>query len=256
MPLELLLQAGLTPTQAEILGFLLSVDVRKASELVSALSRPRGVVYKGLEELVELGLVEKLEEVGSVARFRAEHPAKLESLFEAKEKLAQLEKRSFLANLPQITSQYNLVHHKPGVTYYEGKSGLRTALDSTLNSRTEILVFLDQNSIQPEDVFTDIGHEYHAQLVKSGIRQRILISGNKSAETSNSNHRSDQLGLTEVRYLGNSMSPFKTSMRIYDNKLSYQMIESQQTITTVIEDRNIYELNKNMFEYLWNTATE
>ncbi len=268
MPLELLIQAGLTPTQAEILGFLLSVDVRKASELVVSLSLARGVVYKGLDELVELGLVEKLEETGSVARFRAEHPSKLEKLFENREKLAKRERQNFLATLPEISSQYNLNHHKPAVRYYEGRSGLIEALDDALRSRTEILTFYDKNSIQPEDVFTDIHSEYQKKLSKSGIKQRILIVGERHESVGTIEHGNNRtweqsnMGTiehgsnTEIRYLGEITTPFKSSMRIYDNKLSYQVIEHKQTMTVVMEDLNIYEMNRTIYEYLWQQGQE
>ena len=251
MPLELLIQAGLTPTQAEILGFLLSVDSRKASELVVSLSLARGVVYKGLDELVALGLVEKLEEIGSVARFRAEHPSKLEKLFENREKLARRERQNFLATLPEISSQYNLNHHKPTVTYYEGKSGLREALADTLRSRTEILTFFDKNSILPQDVFNDIHSEYEQQLAKSGITQKVLIAGKRIEQSTVA--ITDN---TEIRYLREMATPFKSSMKLYDNKLSYQLIEHKQLMTVVIEDINIYELNRTMHEYLWQQGQE
>lgn len=255
MPLEFLLQAGLTPTQAEILGFLLSVDIRKASELVVSLGLARGVVYKALDELIELDLVEKLEEPGAVARFRAEHPSRLEELFEAREKLAKKERQNFIATLPEISTQYNLNHHKPAITYHEGKVGLIQTLDRLAESQTEVLIFFDRNSIRPEDVFTDIHKEYEKKLLKFGTRQRVLIAGEESrhenGNTDNGSINEKTNNRIEIRYLDNPINPFKSSVAIHDYKLSYQIIEHRQTMTVTIEDRNIYELNKAMFEYLW-----
>lgn len=251
--LELLTQAGLTPTQAEILGFLLTQNELKAKEIVTGLKKPRGVIYKGLDELVALELVEKREKAGSVSRFRAEHPSKLESLFEAKERNAQKERKNFLQNLPELTSHYNLSHHKPGVHFYEGGAGLRQTLDDALRSKTELLLFIDKDSINEEKTFTALTNEYKERRLKAGIRQRIIYADAKPLHEPSLG--SLYKGLTEIRYIGNSAVPFKSSVKIYDNKLSYQVIEGGQTIAVLIEDKNIYEMNKAWFEFLWQVAT-
>lgn len=250
--LETLIQAGLTPTQAEILGFLLAQNELKAKEIVSALKKPRGVIYKGLDELVALELVEKREKPGTVARFRAEHPSKLEELFEAKEKQAQSQRKNFLANLPELTSHYNLAHHKPGVHFYEGEAGLRQTLNDTLRSQTELLLFIDKSGIGDEKTFTNLTNEYKERRLKAGIRQRIIYADDKPLHEPSLGSLYEDL--TEIRYIGESPAPFKSSVKIYDNKLSYQVIEGEQTIAVLIEDKNIYEMNKAWFEYLWQVA--
>jgi sugar-specific transcriptional regulator TrmB len=250
--LDILIQAGLTPTQADILGFLLTQNELKAKELVMALKKPRGVIYKGLDELVALGLVEKHEEPGSVARFRAEHPSKLEALFEEKEKNAQKERKNFLQSLPELTSHYNLAQRKPGVHFYEGKAGLRQVLDDTLRSKTEILLFIDKSSINNERTFGALTDEYKEKRLKAGIKQRIIYADERPLLEPNLGSLYEDL--TEIRFIGESTVPFKSSVKIYDNKLSYQVIEGDQNIAVLIEDKNIYEMNKAWFEFLWQMA--
>lgn len=251
MPLELLTQAGLTPTQAEILGFLLSQTEVKAKDIVSSLSKPRGVIYKGLDELVALGLVEKLEKFGAVTRFRAEHPAKLETLLEAKERAAQKERQAFMQSLPELVSQYNLVRHKPDIKLYEGEGGLRQVLDSTLRSKTEILIFLDKKSFE-NTAFAKLGKEYDEKRVRAGIRQRIIIADEPGSISQEETKTVDEL--TEIRYIGKGLTPFKSSVKIYENKTICQTIEDNQAISVVIEDRNIYEMNVAWFEFLWQST--
>ena len=78
-------QAGLTQTQAEILEFLLKNGSNKAISISKELKKPRGVVYKSLDELLKLSLVEKIEKSRKIAVFRAAHPSNIEKLFEEKE---------------------------------------------------------------------------------------------------------------------------------------------------------------------------
>ena len=47
------------------------------------------MVYKGLNELYDMGLVEKKDKPNQVSLFKAEHPNKLENLFESQEKNIQ-----------------------------------------------------------------------------------------------------------------------------------------------------------------------
>lgn len=251
--LETLIQAGLTPTQAEILGFLLTQNELKAKEIVSVLHKPRGVIYKGLDELLALKLVEKLEKPGSIARFRAEHPSKLEELFAEREKKAQRERQAFVQSLPELTSHFNLAHHKPGVHFYEGEAGLRQTLDDTLRSQTELLLFLDKGSIGTEKTFANISNEYKEKRLKAGIRQRIIVADDKPLLEPNLGSLYESL--TEIRYIGEAPTPFKSSVKIYDNKLSYQVIEGEQVIAVLLEDKHIYEMNKAWFEFLWQMAT-
>ena len=58
----ILKNAGLTDVQAEIYEFLLNNSNFKASSISRAINRPRGVIYKGLDELIELGLAEKKDD--------------------------------------------------------------------------------------------------------------------------------------------------------------------------------------------------
>lgn len=252
MPLELLIQAGLTPTQAELLGFLLSQGTLKAKDIVSALNKPRGVVYKALEELVALNLVEKIEKLGAVAAFRAEHPSRLATLFEAKEKQAQKEKKAFLSNLPEITARYNLLRRKPEIHYREGENGLHQLINETLQSQTEILSFLDKNSTEGKFINPATNPDYLEKFRRFGIKQRVLIAGEKPADTLDI--VSDDMSQLEIRYLGTAPAPFKSAVTIFDNKLAYQVSEGGQTDVVTIEDKNIYEINKAWFEFLWQLA--
>ncbi len=249
MPQELLIQAGLTPTQAEILGFLFSVDLLKAKDIVLALKKPRGVIYKGLEELLTLGLIAKEDEAGSVARFRAEHPSKLESLFATREQAAQKERQNFLQNLPALTSEYNLNHHKPLVNFFEGEVGASKALNDTLTSNTEILLFFDNQLV---DSFFSDNLDYEKKRLKAGISKRVIIAGEKQPSTPPADN--DFWKMTEIRYIGDALLPFKSSVKIYDNKLSYQITENNQIVNVLLQDKNIYDMNKSWFEFLWQIA--
>ena len=83
---EQLQNFGLTKGQSAVLGYLLENKEAKASLIARSIGHPRGVVYKILEELLAMDLVEKREKEGQVARFRAAHPQNIEKILEEREK--------------------------------------------------------------------------------------------------------------------------------------------------------------------------
>ena len=46
-------------------------------------------------------------------------------------------------------------------------------------------------------------------------------------------------------------------MQIYDNKISYLTLSDKEMIGVIIEDKYIYKMHKDLFEYMWkNISTE
>jgi hypothetical protein len=125
-------------------------------------------------------------------------------------------------------------------------------LDDTLRSKTEILLFIDKSSINNERTFGALTDEYKEKRLKAGIKQRIIYADESPLHEPNLGSLYEDL--TEIRYIGESTVPFKSSVKIYDNKLSYQVIEGDQNIAVLIEDKNIYEMNRAWFEFLWQMA--
>ncbi|MDD3487311.1 MAG: helix-turn-helix domain-containing protein [Candidatus Moranbacteria bacterium] len=252
-----LLSSGLTKTQAKVLDHLLENGENKAKDIGKAVSIPRGVAYKALDELLDLGLVEKIEKPRQVARFRAAHPRKLEKLFEQKENALKQEKSAFSEILPNLVSAYNLTVNRPGVKFYEGEDGFKKILFDTLTSKTEILMTMNREGMKAQEKFNEINEEYKKRREQAGIKKKILRTGlkpeNIATETANSQKYQE---LTEIRYTRKESDLFHASMQIYDNKVSYQIMDGETLIGILIEDKNIYMLHKTFFNLAWNNIAE
>ncbi|MFA6918427.1 MAG: helix-turn-helix domain-containing protein, partial [Candidatus Gracilibacteria bacterium] len=147
---------GLTKTQSAVLDYLFEHGESKVQDITSNIKHPRGVVYKALEELIALELVEKLEKEKQIARFRAVHPRNLEKVLEAKERELAQNKKIFEDLLPQLASSYNLTLNKPGVKFYEGEEGLEKVLYDTLTSKTEVYLMFNREAMTAEPAFKEI----------------------------------------------------------------------------------------------------
>jgi len=138
------LRAGLSPTQAEILDFLYEKKEAKASEIAIKIKKSRAIVYKDLDELASLKVIERIDGPSMISIFRIEHPSNMEKFFEIRENKLKKDKDLFNNYLPDLVSSYNLMSNKPGVRFYEGVEGVKKIFDDLLNKTkpdTEILSF-------------------------------------------------------------------------------------------------------------------
>jgi len=244
---KLLLGLGLTKVQAEILACLLQNGPQKASNIAKITKRPRGVAYKGLEELRDLGLAIKKEEKLGIAIFVAEHPTNLEKVLEKREKDLERTKKDFMTSLPDLVSVYNLANNKPGVRFYEGEEGIEKSLDDTLNSRTVIYTFADLEAV--EQNIKNINQAYAQKREKIGIKKKIIVADTPFNRNFFQHFNSET---TELRFLPPEFYHFNSGIQIYDNKVSYQVISAENKMAIIIDDQNVYNMNKLLFEYIWN----
>ena len=164
---------GLTGTQAVVLDFLLEHGENKAKSIAKAVPHPRGVVYKTLEELLDLHLIEKVENQKEVARFRPVHPRHLEKILEEKELALSQSQKLLESALPQMISSFNLTLHKPGVIFYEGEEGMRKILEDTLSSQTEVLLFLNTEALSQEETFKKINDLLYLYYYTNNIKNYL-----------------------------------------------------------------------------------
>jgi len=246
------LRAGLTPTQSEILDFLYEKKESKASDIAKGIKKSRAIVYKDLDELVNFKIVERIDGTNQVSIFRIEHPSNIEKFFESRENKLKKDKELFNNYLPDLISSYNLMSNKPGVRFYEGIEGLKKTLDDTLNSKTDIYLFLNKEALQEEESFRDINESYKSKRERKGIKKKILRLGERPFHEPTTGK--DYEKITEIKYFKDDSLPFKSSIQIYDNKISLQIFNQGKIISIIIENKHIYEMNKVWFDYLWKNS--
>ena len=58
----------------------------------------------------------------------------------------------------------------------------------------------------------------------------------------------------EIRFI-DELSPQTVLLQIYDNKIAYISIEGENKLAVLIEDKNIYQMHRAIFEHNWKHAT-
>lgn len=242
-------EAGLSEPQALVFESLLSQKEAKAGRLAKYLPLKRGLIYKSLDDLVELGLVEKDEKQGEVARFRPRHPAVLRELIEKRTQAMREAEQALQGVLPALISQYNLGGGTPGVLVYEGTEGIERVLEDSLSAKEAIYSYVDVEAVEKE--IGEINARYMKKREKLDIYKKLLVPDTTFIRDLYAKEKSL---VTEVRAIPSRGTPFEVTMQIYDGKVSYLTLSGGRKLGVIIEDPHIYQMHKYLFEVLYEKA--
>jgi len=244
-----LVKIGLNYYQALIYETLLKEGALPAGKIALKTPFKRGLVYKVLDELVKEDVVEKEEPPQKVAIFRAGHPTKLRAFAERKEQLARDAKLALEGVLPSIVLDFNALSGKPGVLYYEGEEGIRTVVEDSLTTKTEILTFADLEIVSKN--IGRLNEEQAKKREKLRIKKRAILLDNEFTRKIASGYHKD---VTNIRLIDHQFYPFTSAMEVYDGKVAYLTFKDDRKIGVIIENPEIYEMQKSLFEFVWGKA--
>lgn len=245
--MEPLKNIGLSNEQIAIYQVLLEYGKLPASTIASKSNISRVITYKILDQLVSLGIVTKIEQEKAVAVFSPADPENLKKLVDMKkQELVNLETNCDAA-ISLLKPQFNILRDKPGVRFYEGPEGIKKVLEDSLFAEEIIYSYADIDAIDSR--IPEINKEYVAKRSKRNIHKKAILPDTPHARELLKNYHSD---ITETKLVKLSLESFPTVMQIYDGKVSYITFSDKDMIGTIIEDKNIYQMHKALFEYLWS----
>jgi sugar-specific transcriptional regulator TrmB len=246
---DILIKSGLTNDQAVIYGTLLKNGVLPAQKVALKAGIKRGLCYKVIDQLVEKGLIEKIDK--KVALFSPAHPSKLKEIIEKQAQELKSISDGLSTELGRMTSDYNMFLGKPNVRFFEGEEGVKKVLEDTLYTTEEILSYADITAIQK--YVPKLNAWYGEKRVQKNIKKRgILLDTPEARKILESYHAK----ITDSRLMSIKSAPFQSLMNIYDNKISYVTFSNNQMIGVIIEDPAIYLMHKTLFEFSWLQAKE
>lgn len=241
--------AGLTTDQATIYEVLLKNGALPAGKIHQKTPFKRGLVYKLLEQMVELGMVVKKTDGLKVAMFEPAHPLKLKELAEQQEQKARQAQSALNSVLDALTLDYYLISDKPGVKFYEGINGMEVVFDDILMHAKHLKIFASSLDAKNDQVAKLIQKQAKKQA-KLGIKVQALTSANKNEEPV-----LDRSKLTELNISYKSLSglALPSQITIYDQKIAITSLD-KELITTFIENKAIATSFSIIFDLLWQNA--
>lgn len=249
---DLLQQLGLSDKEAAVYEALTTLGTATAADLLTEVSLKRPTVYHAAGSLVEKGLAEETWVKGKKA-FRLTHPRSLEKLL-AQQKQALAQKTQALEGaIPSLVSSYNLAVHKPNVQFFEGEEGAARFMEDSLSAKTEILQYHDPAAVK--EYIQDINARYVKKRIARDVAKRMIIPKKKSSLTQFAEGSAAYKKISHVRSI--PVGRFAPAvLAIYDNKVAYLTMKPESMIGVILEDEDIAEMHRQLFEYTWTTAAK
>lgn len=239
---SVLLDIGLN--EKEVLVYIAALSLHDCSllQLAHKAHIKRTTVYAVVESLVEKGLLGTYQSK-SGTRVRAQDPEQL---------LAQAEKR--VSDVHSIMNDLSHLHRSdettPQVTFYKGKKGYHTVLEDSLKKHSADICFVATGEENLKVMTDDYIYEYYVPTrVKRRIRSRELIFPKDLDKFTVLDHQKD---LREIRVLPDQFYSI-ASKAIYGDKVAL-FSSAQEAVCTLIESPAIADLERNLFEYMWQLS--
>jgi len=236
---DILKQFNIERKEAEVYIASLELGTAPAAQIADKAGVFRTYFYEIADKLINEGLLKQIKKNGK-HYFTAISPQELIRLQEKK-----LDGLKSIA--PQLEAIHNIKDGKPKVYYYEGRKGIDEINNDTLRYRSEIIGFTT-----PRFYTTDqkkLGNEYIERRVAAGNRVRII--GELCQEMLDRKHH-DKKELRETRMLPKELFHSEVEIGIYANKA--YIINYKSEFGMIIEDKNIADVLKQIFELTWNSG--
>jgi len=239
---------GLTADQAKIYEVLVSVPLLPARLVSQKSGVGRELTYVVLGQLENLGLAERSTQ-GKVIMFRAKDPRTIKRLVEEKTEQAASAERTYQDIIANLVSDYNINHGKPFIRFYEGLDGLQKTYDHILKHAKTVYVIRSLFDYERPDVRASVVAQLEKQA-KKGIRSYVISPKLDHMGAEKVTHSMERNITRRVVPKEKLMLP--SQIVIYNSTVSITSLR-KEVITTVIENEDIAQTFKKIFDYLWES---
>lgn len=241
---ETLISLGLSNREAETYFTLLHTEEALASEISEKTKESRTNTYDTLNALIKKGLVSYVVK-NNKKYFLATDPKKLLDWLEYKKEIINKDEEKVKELIPELLKIRLPKEKKVIVEVYEGKEGIRTMLNESIDSAKEtgeLLIFGAISGYLRE--LDPIYHErYFKERAKAKVKTRyIFIEGEHPPKAPNA----------EYKFLPSHYKSFAATA-IHGEEVSFWLLTKPETII-LIKNKEFAETYKNNFEALWKIA--
>ncbi|MEI7511294.1 MAG: helix-turn-helix domain-containing protein [Candidatus Peregrinibacteria bacterium] len=236
-------------SEKETLVYLagLELGTQPISIIAKKLGLQRTTLYNIVDSLAKKGLGYKAEKWGMTV-FSIASPENLMAYLERekKEYTKSIEKKQedLQDFLPALLSLET--HHcsKPKIRFYEGEKGVREAYEGTLQSSEPIRAYANVETMH--EGLPNFFPEYYQRRRDSGVSIRAILPDNP---TGLERAKEDKNEARMTRLVDHTKYSFSPEMNVYDNKVLFASWKEKMVV--VIESEEIADLQKKMFDLLW-----
>ena len=240
-------QVGLGENEAILYNILLKQGESTVQELQKFSPFPRTMIYYVLSNLMQRDLVSFIKKTRRTV-YIAEDPEKLYDLLHEKEKEFEKNKILLQESIPELKNQFRLSQHRPGVRVFEGIEGYREALEDSIHSRAEV-VYSYVHVSEKKKSGVEVREEMRLQRSAWGIHEHILLFDTPQAREFVKKNKS--VKTIQCRLISQKLEAFDADVSLYHNKMMYTSYNGREPVILLTEDKNLFEMQKNIFTLLW-----
>ena len=240
---KVLQKVGLSDKEIKIYLTSLRLGPSSVRQVADSSGINRGTTYDILKSLIDLGLVSYYHK-DKKQYFIAEDPEKIKDAIDDKKEELEKTKTEIDKIIPELKSIYNKAGEKPVVKFYEGYAGIKFVLQDLLKSlqRSEEKEYYVYSSSTIKEYLYNVYPEFSQDRFKQGVSVKEISIG-PGGETR---------GLDTRKWLTRKESAPSYTL-IYDGKVAMISVDaSNKPIGVIIEDTNIYQTQKMIFEFSWS----
>ena len=247
---EILKKIGLSDGESLVYSLLLKEGSLPAGKIAIKAGLKRGLCYKILDQLLENGLIEKIDK--KVAIFTPKHPSLIKKIIEDKEESILNAKKEFELTLGSLVSDYNMQLGEPYVEFKEGLDGLKYLYEDINTEKKDIeLIRSPYDNDRPG--FDQLISEQIKKQVRLQIHTRAITP--KVHDSIETTTKFDEERLTERRLVSKEDLMIPAQIIIYGDKVAITSFKDY-LMTTIIYNPNIKETFEKIFEFMWEKASE
>lgn len=244
-----LINAGLTPEQADIYLSLLDHGPQTAISLAKTTKVKRTYVYKICQELAHQNLV-NIEQHGRTTTFSPTSPIAIQSQIDAKKNQINSAQLIFDNILPSLESKYRLIETKPTITYYEGVHGFKKIYSEIIKDKNDVLLF--------RSVFDDKNKETQDIINKALENQVRLKIHTQTITPIVSDTKKTYLNLDKKRLVNRHITRnpkflLNSQIIIFGDKVAITSFKEKIT-STIIDNKDISQTFRQIFYLLWDVT--
>lgn len=246
---DVLTRAGLDELESKTYTTLLSNGALTILDLSKKSGLKRTNLYNVLVALEKYGLVTKITE-NKKAKYFPNDPRHVQELLKQQENNIDFAKNTFELILESLQSQYNLVSHKPVITYLEGVKGLQKLYDDILDTGKDICLIRSTYDDKREDVDKLVQKQITAQ-VKRSIHARVV--GPLEEDAKGRYTKYNEIRLVEEIFIPKFPFNLPAQIVLYGTKVAIATIR-KEIIITLVDNKEINESFRTLFEFVWQYA--
>lgn len=239
---------GLSNKEAAVYLALLELGKASASQVAERASINRATTYVALESLIGQGLA-RIYYLGKKRLFVAENPHQLVALAENNKEEWTSRLHEIETVMPDLDALYQHSPNKPQVRFYEGKNGLKTVFEDTLETdHTTLLIYADiERSIGSLGDYFD--RHYIPARIKRQIKAKVIFTNSQAARARLERNRVE---LRESRFAPADCH-ISNEIIIYHDKVAILTFDEPE-IGIIMQHPAIAATQRAIFHLAWDAA--